>query len=183
MSDIRVELLAVESCPHFESTRRALESVLREGIIETPIQVVFVGSQEDADFLEFPGSPTIRVNGRDVVPEPGLPVGLGCRIYRDAGGRVIDGPPIEAIRAVVQAHRRGRLEAFQRQEAGLVAEFARAAAEAEGQESAKASTNLETTAGGGASGVDHADSAGTADIPTGTDPSPDRHHPSGGATI
>ncbi len=131
MSDLRVELLAVEDCPHFERTRKNLETVLREGIIETPIQVVFVTSEEDAEFLQFPGSPTIRINGEDVVPEPGLPAGLGCRIYRDESGERIDGPPVERIRDAVAAHRRGRLAAFQREEAGRVASFARAAAEAE----------------------------------------------------
>ncbi len=131
MSDLRVELLAVEGCPHFESTRKNLEAVLREGIIETPIQVVFVGSADDAEFLEFPGSPTVRINGEDVIPQPDLPVGLGCRIYRDEAGRILDGPPIDRMRDVVQAHRRAKLEAFQRQEARATAAFARSAADAE----------------------------------------------------
>jgi hypothetical protein len=40
-------------------------------------------------------------------------------------------PPIEAIRAAVDAHRRGRLESFQREEAAKIAEFAREADAAE----------------------------------------------------
>jgi hypothetical protein len=127
VADLRVELLAVEDCPHFEQARRDLESVLRKGIVETPIQVIFVASQEDAEFLGFQGSPTIRINGDDVVPESELPVALACRIYRDGEGRTFGSPPIEAIRSAVDAHRRGKLEAFQRQEAGLLAEFARRA--------------------------------------------------------
>jgi hypothetical protein len=35
-------LLAVEDCPHLEQARRDLESVLRKGIIEVPIQLIFV---------------------------------------------------------------------------------------------------------------------------------------------
>ena len=127
MADLRVELLAVEGCPHLEQARRDLESVLRKGIIETPIQVIFVANQEDAEFLGFQGSPTIRIGGEDVVPEPELPVALACRIYRDEVGRTFGSPPIEAIRSAVDAHRRAKLEAFQRQEAGLLAEFARQA--------------------------------------------------------
>ena len=127
MADLRVELLAVEDCPHLEQASRDLESVLRKGIIEVPIQLVFVTSFDDAEFLRFQGSPTIRVNGDDVVPQPELPIAFGCRIYRDAEGRSLGSPPIEAIRAAVDAHRRGRLEAFQREEAAKVAEFARAA--------------------------------------------------------
>ena len=131
MPDIRVELLAVEGCPHLERARRDLDSVLRQGIIEVPIQLIFVSGADDAEFLGFQGSPTIRVNGEDVVPEPELPMNLSCRFYRDSEGRRIGSPPIEAIQRAVDAHRRGRLEAFQRQEAARVAEFARKADEAE----------------------------------------------------
>ena len=127
MADLRVELLAVEDCPHLEQARRDLESVLRKGIIETPIQLIFVASQEDAEFLGFQGSPTIRINGGDVVPQPELPLAIACRMYRDAEGRPIGSPPIEAIRSAVAAQRRGKLEAFQREEAAKVAEFARQA--------------------------------------------------------
>ena len=131
MADLRVELLALEDCPHLEEARRDLESVLRKGIIEVPIQLIFVSSPDDAEFLGFQGSPTIRINGDDVVPQPELPVAIGCRIYRDAEGRMLGSPPIEAIRAAVDAHRRGRLEVFQREEAARVAAFAREADAAE----------------------------------------------------
>jgi hypothetical protein len=127
VADLRVELLAVEDCPHLEQARRDLDAVLRQGIIEVPIQLVFVSSQDDAEFLGFQGSPTIRINGQDVVPQPELPIALSCRLYRDGDGQPIGSPPVEAIQAAVGAHRRDRLEAFQREEAARVAEFARQA--------------------------------------------------------
>jgi hypothetical protein len=125
--DLRVELLAVEDCPHLEQARRDLQNVLRGSIIEVPIQLIFVSAQDEAEFLEFPGSPTIRVNGDDVVPQPELPFVIGCRIYRDENGRIVGSPPVAAIKAAVDAHRRGRLETFQREEAGKLARFAREA--------------------------------------------------------
>ena len=131
MADLRVELLAVEDCPHLDQARRDLQNVLHGGIIEVPIQVVYVTSLDDAEFLNFQGSPTIRVNGDDVVPQPDLPVALSCRLYRDAAGRVAGSPPVERIKAAIDGHRRGRLEAFQREEAAKVAEFAREADAAE----------------------------------------------------
>ena len=131
MADLRVELLAVEGCPHLERARRDLDAVLRQGIIEVPIQLIFVSGQDDAEFLGFQGSPTIRVNGEDVVPQPELPIALTCRLYLDGDGRTIGSPPVEAIQAAVDAHRRGKLEAFRRQEAARVAEFARRADAAE----------------------------------------------------
>jgi hypothetical protein len=140
VSDLRVELLANEDCPHLERARLDLQSVLRTSIIEVPIQLVFVSSQDEAEFLEFPGSPTIRVNGEDVVPQPELPFAVGCRIYRDENGEMTGSPPISAIKRAVDAHRRGRLEEFRREEAANVARFAREAdaAEAGGSETGDA---------------------------------------------
>ena len=139
MADLVVELLTVEDCPHLERAQHDLESILRTGIIEVPIQLIFVTSLDDADFLGFQGSPTIRINGDDVVPQPELPVALACRVYRDADGRTLGSPPIESIRAAIDSHRRGRLEEFQRDEAAKVAEFARAADAADPADPARSS--------------------------------------------
>ena len=127
MADLRVELLAVEGCAHLERAQRDLDTVLRKGIIEVPIQLIYVSSQDDAEFLSFQGSPTIRINGEDVDPRPELSIGLGCRMYRAPDGGLVGSPPIELIRAAVEAQRRGRLQQFQREEAAKVAEFAREA--------------------------------------------------------
>ena len=138
MADLRVELLAVEGCPHLERAQRDLDAVLHSGIIEVPIQLIFVSGLDDAEFLGFQGSPTIRINGDDVVPEPDLPIAISCRMYRAADGQVVGSPPIEAIRASVDAHRRLKLAAFQRDEAARVAEFARLADAAEDSDGANA---------------------------------------------
>jgi hypothetical protein len=131
VADLHVELLAVEGCPHLEQARRDLEAVLRTGIIEVPIQLIFVTGADDAEFLAFQGSPTIRINGEDVVPQPELPVAVACRVYRMPDGGTAGSPPIESIKTAVDRHRRGKLEAFQREEAALVAAFAREAEAAE----------------------------------------------------
>ena len=148
MADLRVELLTFEGCPHLDQARRDLERVLRESIIETPVQVVYVSSFEDAEFLGFQGSPTIRINGDDVDPQPELPIGVGCRLYSDDEGRPVGSPPVARIRAAVEAHRRGRLREFQRQEAGLVAEYAASAAAAEASVAAAEASAARVEAGG-----------------------------------
>jgi hypothetical protein len=147
VADLVVELLAVEDCPHLEQARHDLESILRTGIIEVPIQLVFVTSPDDAEFLGFQGSPTIRINGDDVVPQPELPVALACRVYRDADGRALGSPPIESIRSAIDSHRRDRLEEFQREEAAKVAEFARAADAVDQARSADAAQLARATGG------------------------------------
>jgi hypothetical protein len=145
VADLVVELLAGEGCPHLEQAQRDLESILRTGTIEVPIQLIFVGTADDAEFLGFQGSPTIRINGDDVVPQPELPIALACRVYRDPDGRTLGSPPIASIRSAIDSHRRGRLEEFQRGEAALVAEFARAADAAElAREDAAAESSAES---------------------------------------
>jgi hypothetical protein len=120
VSDLRVELLYTPDCPHQEPTRAALHRVLSEGAIETSIQLVLVSSLDDAEFLGFPGSPTVRINGEDLVPPPvGAPATLGCRLYVQPDGTLAGTIPDEAIRAAATRHRRGRLREFQRDEAAM----------------------------------------------------------------
>ncbi len=134
MSDLRVELLYTIDCPHWERVRADLHRVLSEGAIETPIQLVLVGGQDDAEFLEFVGSPTVRVNGQDVAPPPdGVGPGIGCRVYPQPDGTVSGRIPESLMREVIRSHRQGRLEAFQREESARVALAAlEAAADEEG---------------------------------------------------
>ena len=70
MADLLVELLAVEDCPHLEQARRDLESVLGGGILETPIQLILVGSAEVKENA-LPKGPCTRIEfarGRDAAP-------------------------------------------------------------------------------------------------------------------
>jgi hypothetical protein len=48
-----------------------------------------IRTHEEAGELAFPGSPTIRIDGRDVDPAgAGAPPALSCRVYRFPDGRV-----------------------------------------------------------------------------------------------
>jgi hypothetical protein len=86
---------------------------------------------DDAEFLHFQGSPTIRSTATTWFRSRSCRSRLAAAIYRDAEGGALGSPPIESIRAAVDAHRRDRLQAFQREEAAKVAEFARKADAAE----------------------------------------------------
>lgn len=84
-----VELLYWEGCPSYPEARELLEDVLRERGHDVEIRVTHVGSKEEAEQLHFPGSPTIRVDGRDVDPAGAEePPSLSCRIYHLPDGRV-----------------------------------------------------------------------------------------------
>lgn len=95
----RIEVLHWEGCPSLEEAQELLEEVLRERGLEATIDVRHVGTQEEAEALDFHGSPTIRVDGRDVDP-PGASsqrVALACRIYRLPDGRISPVPSREML--------------------------------------------------------------------------------------
>jgi hypothetical protein len=78
---MRVELLYWDGDPSYMTARQRLVEVLTEDAFETAIQMIAVNSIEDAEFLSFPGSPTIRIDGQDIYPEGAGEVGLYLREY------------------------------------------------------------------------------------------------------
>jgi hypothetical protein len=95
-----VELLWWEGCPSYP---RALDE-LREAMVELGLDPASVEMREvdtdaDAERAEFVGSPTIRVDGRDVqIPGEDQPVGLTCRVYRLRDGSYSPTPDPDDVR-------------------------------------------------------------------------------------
>jgi len=84
----RVEILYFEGCPNHEPARALVERVAAELRVEPAIELVEVVDPDAAADMRFLGSPTIRVDGRDV--EPGADERhefvLSCRVYRTERG-------------------------------------------------------------------------------------------------
>ncbi len=79
------------------------EEMSAAGLDAAELEVREVLSDDDAERERFVGSPTIRVDGRDV-QEPGSePVGLTCRVYRLRDGRISALPDREDIAAALAA--------------------------------------------------------------------------------
>ena len=97
---MNVELLWWEGCP---STERALAAV-REALGELDLSDVEVRMREikdDGDAREagFVGSPTILIDGVDLVPAAAEEqIGLSCRVYRRRDGRVSPIPDPDDLR-------------------------------------------------------------------------------------
>jgi hypothetical protein len=86
---VTVEFLYWEGCPSHPEARELLDEVLRAQALDVEIRVREVETQEEAVELRFPGSPTIRIDGRDVDPAgANEPPSLSCRIYHLPDGRV-----------------------------------------------------------------------------------------------
>jgi hypothetical protein len=84
----RVEILYFDGCPNREPAVALIARLARQLRIEPEVRLIEVGSPEAAAEHRFLGSPTVRVDGRDV--EPGADerrnFALSCRIYRSEGG-------------------------------------------------------------------------------------------------
>lgn len=82
---MRVELLYAEDDPASMPARQNLVEVLTEDAFETPIQMIAVSSEADAELLDLRGTPTIRIDGTDIDPDWDGPIGLAPRSYGDHG--------------------------------------------------------------------------------------------------
>ena len=99
----KVELLWFDGCPGHEPARALLREVLAELAPGTPIEDIDASDPAVAERLRFPGSPTIRVDGRDIQPgfeDPG-DYTPRCRVFpTPAGLRGV--PPREWIEDAVR---------------------------------------------------------------------------------
>ena len=98
---MRVELLYADGDPAAMPARQNLVEVLTEDAFETPIQMIAIGSDEDAQLLGMRGSPTIRIDGVDIDPDWDGPIGVAPRTYGTDDGPVPNKPLIR--RAVERA--------------------------------------------------------------------------------
>jgi hypothetical protein len=91
-----VELLVTASCPHRDAALALVQRVCGQLDGQAEIRLVEVADQPAAERLRFLGSPTIRVNGRDIEPgaEWNVEYVCGCRLYR--GEHSLRGLPEEA---------------------------------------------------------------------------------------
>ena len=92
----RVEVLYFDGCPNHEKFLPHLHDLLEKHDIKATITLVHIADENEAQAHRFLGSPTIRVNGRDIEPNAadqdgteehqGATYGMQCRLYATAGG-------------------------------------------------------------------------------------------------
>ncbi len=74
---IVVQVLTTPGCANGARTLESLRELLPSAASGAVLESVLVASAEDAVRLGFPGSPTVRIDGLDVDPDPPAGVGLG----------------------------------------------------------------------------------------------------------
>ena len=101
---MKVEILYFDGCPTYLRAEETLRGVLAGEGVEADVELVAVNTDEEAQRLRFPGSPTIRVDGEDLFPVPvRTGYALGCRMYATAEG--VKGSPTAMMLQAALAER------------------------------------------------------------------------------
>ena len=82
-----IEILYFDGCPNLEATLELTRQVVAELGLEADIRQVRVETPAEARERHFLGSPSVRVNGKDIEPEArgSEDFALGCRVYGKSG--------------------------------------------------------------------------------------------------
>ncbi len=101
---MKVEVLYVVECPSHPAAVKLVKDVLAAEGIVAEVNEVLVKDEQMAGELQFPGSPTIRIDGRDVAggSEDARSFALSCRLY--PGSKQVGLPSAEMVhRAMLKA--------------------------------------------------------------------------------
>jgi hypothetical protein len=80
---MNVEVLHTAACPHAAEYLPRLRQLVVAAGVRDPVRVRLIADADEAQRERFLGSPTLRVEGRDVEPdaERRSDFGLSCRLY------------------------------------------------------------------------------------------------------
>lgn len=92
-TSVRIDVLTIPGCTHADGATAVVRAALDRLPDVGPVHVrtTQVRDVAHAHELNFPGSPTILVNGIDVEPDPPRTPAFACRLYRTAHG--LNGTP------------------------------------------------------------------------------------------
>jgi hypothetical protein len=101
----KIEFLYWEDCPSHPEAWKRLQEVMAQVGLQAPIEKIEVVTDDDAERLNFPGSPTIRINNVDVDPAGAAQMGtaLTCRVYILEDGRYSPVPSEKMLRRALLA--------------------------------------------------------------------------------
>jgi hypothetical protein len=99
-------MLHTEGCPHAAEYLPRLRRLVVEAGVPSAVRVRTIVDPAEAQRERFLGSPTIRVDGRDVDPgaDARRDYGLSCRLYVGPGG-ISGTPPDEWVLALLRIGR------------------------------------------------------------------------------
>jgi hypothetical protein len=102
-----LDLLYLAGCPNHDLAVELVCSVLETEGLSAEVRQILIKNDDDARAHGFPGSPTVRVNGRDIedVSSQQLLIGFACRTYL-VEGKSQGLPPRSWLEQAVRAARK-----------------------------------------------------------------------------
>ena len=98
---MEIMLQYFDGCPNWTVAAERL-AVIAQDHPDFTVTHRQVETPEDAEAIDFRGSPSILVTGKDLFPDPSATVGLSCRIYVTPDG-FAGAPTLEQLRAAIRA--------------------------------------------------------------------------------
>lgn len=100
---MKIELLVFDGCPNAKAAERLVRDAVKELDIAAVIEIVNVADNDDAVAKRFLGSPSIRINGKDLEVEENemTQYSMRCRVYRQ-GNQQSGLPSKELLTSVLQ---------------------------------------------------------------------------------
>ncbi len=99
---MRIELLYYPECPSHERALELIHEALAQEGVSAEVAVVRIDTQTQAEQHRFIGSPTIRIDGRELQPQPHLPYRLTCRTFQLEDGRLAPLPSLSMLREAIR---------------------------------------------------------------------------------
>ncbi|MHC4322287.1 MAG: DF family (seleno)protein [Planctomycetota bacterium] len=100
---VNISIFFIEGCPGISSITDDIKDIIAEEAVDADISLFVIETPEDARRLQFTGSPTVRVNGRDIEPNTKTikDYGLRSRHYY-INGKKSDYPTKSMIRDAIK---------------------------------------------------------------------------------
>jgi hypothetical protein len=107
---VTVEIFYIAGCRSHPAAVKLVRQVLASTGVTARIREVLIVDQAMARRFEFPGSPTIRINGRDVAGGASVPAvfSLSCRLYPGRLGLPASGLVHRAVLAAQNLEKKSR---------------------------------------------------------------------------
>jgi hypothetical protein len=99
---MKVEVLHIDDCPTWQDGLRNLLDAMVSENLPICVDLVLVKDDDQAESLKFLGSPSFRIDGRDLWPEERQNFKLNCRIYSTPEG-LVGVPSVEMLRERIRA--------------------------------------------------------------------------------
>ena len=94
---LKIEVLVFEGCPHAAPAEKFVRESVAELGLDVEIEIINVVDNTDAVSKRFLGSPSVRIDGRDIEVEENelTQYSMRCRVYRDRDS--YSGVPTKAL--------------------------------------------------------------------------------------